>query len=58
MNVMGSCVSFQIKVQILAFYTNVCKEETLKKIMYGSVLYRMIFRRDETQHFQRDFAID
>ena len=24
-NIMGSCVSFQIKVQILAFYTDVCK---------------------------------
>ena len=23
-NVMGSCVSFQIKVQILAFYTDMC----------------------------------
>ena len=23
-NIMGSCLSFQIKVQILAFYTNVC----------------------------------
>ena len=23
-NIMGSCVSFQIKVQILAFYTDVC----------------------------------
>ena len=24
MNILGSCVSFQIKVQILAFYTDVC----------------------------------
>ena len=24
MNIMGSCVSFLIKVQILAFYTDVC----------------------------------
>ena len=24
MNIMGSCVSFQIKIQILAFHTDVC----------------------------------
>ena len=31
MNIMGSCVSFQIKVQILAFYTDVCMALTWNK---------------------------
>ena len=40
-NILGSCVSFQIKFQILAFYTDVCTAP--KYVYYVSVLFCRFF---------------
>ena len=41
-NIMGSCVSFQIKVQILAFYTDVCTAPYLGIVKNLSLLLKVL----------------